>query len=218
MFEPIDGVRFVALERWPGEPTQERRRSQFKSTYSKTVQLLMRELDLLDAEHVLIQLDADPSQFRLNGMPRADARARGPGIILTFESMRGPLSYPCDTFDRWQDNLRAIALSLQALRAVDRYGVTKRGEQYTGSRRLTYRGDSQFENPEQAAEYLSGLRFVQFHATELLADSEAVETAWKRSKVKYHPDVAETGLDTVGWSTLTAAFEIIRGYHERTAA
>jgi hypothetical protein len=32
----------------------------------------------------------------------------------------------------WQANVRAIALALEALRAVDRYGVTKRGEQYQG--------------------------------------------------------------------------------------
>lgn len=43
---------------------------------------------------------------------------------------RGHLSYPCDTFTTLQDNLRVIALALEALRMVDRYGVTRRGEQY----------------------------------------------------------------------------------------
>ena len=31
-------------------------------------------------------------------------------------------------------NLRSIALGLKALRAVDRYGVSRRGEQYAGFR------------------------------------------------------------------------------------
>src|SRR5579863_10251967 len=54
----------------------------------------------------------------------AGAKLRTQGIILTFNSKHGPLSYPCDKYSNWQANLRAIALSLEALRAVDRYGVT----------------------------------------------------------------------------------------------
>ena len=57
-------------------------------------------------------------------------------MILTFETMRAgkrvTLSFPCDTFTDWQDNLRAIAKSLEALRMVDRYGVTSNSEQYRG--------------------------------------------------------------------------------------
>src|SRR5690606_24676973 len=60
------------------------------------------------------------------------AKAAHPGVILSFDSKVGHLSYPCDTFTSWQDNLRAVALALEALRKLDRYGVTKRGEQYRG--------------------------------------------------------------------------------------
>jgi hypothetical protein len=66
------------------------------------------------------------------GFPRAGRVAAHPGIVLSFDSKHGALSYPCDTFDRWEDNLRAIALALEALRKVDRYGVTAHGEQYRG--------------------------------------------------------------------------------------
>jgi hypothetical protein len=57
-------------------------------------------------------------------------------VILSFDSKHGPLSYPCDRYTQWQDNVRAIALSLEALRSVDRYGVTRRAEQYCGWQRL----------------------------------------------------------------------------------
>jgi hypothetical protein len=53
-------------------------------------------------------------------------------VILSFTAKVGALSYPCDTFTTWQDNVRAIALALEALRKVDRYGVTTHGEQYRG--------------------------------------------------------------------------------------
>lgn len=42
------------------------------------------------------------------------------------------LVYATDTCVLWQHNVRSIALGLEALRAVDRYGITKRGEQYAG--------------------------------------------------------------------------------------
>lgn len=71
-------------------------------------------------------------EIRLDGRPRANARPRTPAVRISFESRHGSLTYATDRFDDWRDNLRAIALSLEALRAVDRYGVNKGGEQYLG--------------------------------------------------------------------------------------
>lgn len=42
-----------------------------------------------------------------------------------------------DEHEWWQHNVRAIALGLEALRAVDRYGITQTGQQYKGWRQLT---------------------------------------------------------------------------------
>src|SRR5690606_5164123 len=81
--------------------------------------------------------------IRLDGLPRANARPGHQGVVLAFDSKYGPLKYATDTFDRWQDNLRAIALGLESLRRVDRYGITKRGEQYTGWRQLPAGGESE---------------------------------------------------------------------------
>jgi hypothetical protein len=65
---------------------------------------------------------------------------RHPGIELSFDvdqrivpsAPNGRLVYATDCCDYWQHNVRSIALGLQALRAVDRYGITRRGEQYAG--------------------------------------------------------------------------------------
>lgn len=126
------GFVVAPMREWPGTMTARRRRSQFASTHSATLALLTRELRELGAKHPTLLIALRPEDFRLDGLPRAGRVAAHPGIVLSFESKHGPLSYPCDTFDRWQDNLRAIALALEALRKVDRYGVTKRGEQYRG--------------------------------------------------------------------------------------
>ena len=125
-------VQFEPITVWPGKPTANQRRSQFKAQLGETYRLLERELCHLGCRRLVIQCNCDRSQIRQDGLLRSDARLNSPGIILSFDSKHGPLCYPCDTFKNWDCNLRAIALGLQALRAVDRYGVTKRAEQYRG--------------------------------------------------------------------------------------
>jgi hypothetical protein len=123
---------------WRGErtPPRERRRAPFRATYTQTLRLLDRELRQLGAERVVIQLDVTERDIRLDGLPRSNARPWTPKVILSFQSRFGPLRYQTDTFTAWTDNLRAIALGLEALRKVDRYGITRRGEQYAGWRAL----------------------------------------------------------------------------------
>jgi hypothetical protein len=123
---------FRPLQQWPGPMTRSRNRSRFKASYNSTIRQLERELLHLRARQAVIQVALSERDIRQDGLPRSGSRPSHPGVILSFNSRHGPLSYPCDTFQDWEDNLRAIVLSLEHLRAVDRYGVTKRGEQYTG--------------------------------------------------------------------------------------
>jgi len=122
--------------RWtePSTPADQRRsRWAFKAGWQSTLTLLGRELDYLDATDFVIEADFTEADLRLDGMPRANARQPvHPGVRVAFGSKFGPLIYSTDSCEFWQHNVRSIALGLEALRAVDRYGVTKRGEQYTG--------------------------------------------------------------------------------------
>ncbi|RFA12138.1 hypothetical protein B7R22_17050 [Subtercola boreus] len=144
-----DNMAVGPIREWPGQLTDSvnRRPSPFTRNvreegeswtqkravpFSDTLALLDRELEFLGAADTELLLAIPPQKFRLDGKPYADAKAEHPGVILSFRTKLGALSYPCDTFTTWQDNLRAIALALEALRKVDRYGVTKHGEQYRG--------------------------------------------------------------------------------------
>lgn len=124
------------IESWPGERSRTRRVAPFRSSWASTIELLTRELNALKATTPVLQVAIAESDFRLDGYPRAQAYASHPGVILAFDTAHGPLSFPCDRFDDWQDNVRAIALAMEALRKVDRYGITRRGEQYTGWRAI----------------------------------------------------------------------------------
>jgi hypothetical protein len=127
-------ARFVPADSWPGPKTDHSRRkpSPFKSTYNKTLDLLETELRAIQATEILIQCYFTRASIRNDGWPKSSSNPTEPGVIVSFERDGKNVSMPCDKFRDWTDNLRAIALSLEALRKVDRYGVTKQGEQYRG--------------------------------------------------------------------------------------
>ncbi len=131
-------ARFVAVDHWPGTKTASaaRKHSTFRASYAKTLDVLERELHHLRAKDILIQAYFERRDIRNDGWPRSSARPSEPGVIVTFSVKTGTMSFPCDRFDGWEDNLRAIALSLEALRQVDRYGVTRNNEQYRGFAQL----------------------------------------------------------------------------------
>jgi hypothetical protein len=129
-----DLVTFRPLERPVGRgPT---RYSPFRAPWSNTVSLLAKELRAHGARQTILEVDLREQDLRQDGLPRADRTARSPAIVLSFEATHVPnrphLRYEVAEFTHWHDNVRAVALGLEALRAVDRYGMTRRGEQYRG--------------------------------------------------------------------------------------
>lgn len=123
-------------------PPVARRSSPFSASWSTTLELLGREIDLLGGADFVIEVDTEERHIRLDGQLRADAKVDQPAIVVAFETKQhGSMLYRCDRYyagayrprgDSWQHNVRAIALTLEALRAVDRYGATETGQQYTG--------------------------------------------------------------------------------------
>lgn len=134
-------VTFRPLPRWP-YPEQAHRPATYQSTYSATLQKLEYEISRLKGSELIIGVVTDPTQIRLDGRMRADAKVNAPGVEVSFEVPSGErLVFHTDVHsgyvNSWQDNLRAIALGLEALRAVSRYGITTGlGQQYAGFLRL----------------------------------------------------------------------------------
>lgn len=170
--------QFRPLTKFPVEKTAKRKRSQFSAEWRKTLLELEVELRALQARNVVFQVDVIEGDLRRDGMLRADAKVRSPAVVLSFDSKHGPLSYPCDQFSEWQDNVRAIALSLKALRAVDRYGVTRRAEQYTGWAALPDKSGMQSRD--------DALRVIWSIAERIAG--EPIDDAIRRAELLTHPD------------------------------
>jgi hypothetical protein len=160
------------------------KRSPFDSSWSSTLQLLGRELRHLRATNVIVEVDTLPGSIRLDGQLYANAKVHSPAIRLHFDSDRGHLSYETDAFTTWQDNVRAVALALEALRRVDRYQIGRGGEQYRGYLAL---------EAGTGATALGGMTREQAYAT--LVDRAGIDCGpgegarlYKLARANAHPD------------------------------
>lgn len=192
------------LGTWTREVTKNRAsRHRFSASWTDTMQLLTSEIEKLGARgSIAIRVDVQRGDIRLDGMLRANARVGFPGVVVSFESRYGPLSYATDAYDSWQANVRAIALSLEALRAVDRYGTSKSGEQYVGWRAIESSVSTPtFSSADEAVRWLRDV--VDVAGVEGLS----VKTLLRTAARFLHPDV--NGGDHALWDRYDAARQLL---------
>ena len=195
---------FRPLGDWQGPSTEVRQWPRFKAGYQDTLSQLDSEISKLDGEHVVIQVDLAERDIRLDGLPRSNAKhGSHPGVVVSFESRFGPLRYATDEFTEWRANLRAIALSLKALRDVDRYGVSKRGEQYTGWKQLEAGGSVTFPSADEAMRWMAEKAHEPFTGL----NSVDCRRIYRDLARRLHPDA---GGDSDDWDRLSAARLLIR--------
>jgi hypothetical protein len=181
----------------------------FRASWTATLNLLAYEAEHVGAELLVLQVDVTEADLRRDGMLRARARVDFPGVVVSFESHHGPLRYATDVYapryagdpPGWQANVRAIALALKALRAVDRYGVTRRGEQYVGWKALPAGQPGEFTSADAALEWMRRTAAeIGLHA-----DGD-VPQLYRRLARRLHPDVAG---ESEMWHRLDAARELL---------
>lgn len=187
---------FRPIGRWTDPETRERQSSGvFRATWDSTLELLAAETEHLDAGLVVVQVDVGEADLRRDGALKARARVSHPGIAVSFDSAHGPLRYATDVYEQrwagampaWQANVRAVALALQALRAVDRYGVTRRGEQYRGWTAIAAAtpGRGPFTTKAEAEEWMR-----KSAAEEGINGHGDWDGLYRRLAKRMHPDVA----------------------------
>lgn len=212
---------FRPIDKWPRAFTNGRRPAPFRAGYAKTLIDLERELRHLGVTQCVIQAACSEDDIRLDGRIRSSARLQHPGIIVAFTPKGGaPLQFPCDTYSDWTDNLRAVTLALAALRAVDRYGVTRHAEQYRGWKALPEGGGIQaaeWANVEAAA--IDLCRFAghtpPYSARPLIHDPDALTRVYRQASQRWHPDKQDG--DAVVMAKVNRARDFIE-QHSRPAA
>jgi len=196
------------LASWTDPVTATRRGSHlFRAGWEATLELLEREAYNLGCTGpIVLQVDVQQADIRVGGMLKSRAKVGFPGVVVSFTSRFGPLRYASDAYEQeypdslpsWQANVRAVALALEALRAVDRYGVTRRGEQYQGWTALPAshaQGSKLFTDAGEALAWMK--RCAGADATD---DPKAL---YKLLGRRMHPDMPEGSADL--WERLDAA-------------
>lgn len=197
---------------WPGARTMSRKRSSFKIVESNVLRHLEWEIRHLWGKQVVFRLAVREQDIRQDGMLRANARPTDPGVILEFtaDKLKGKprLLYRCDTFSNWWHNLSAIARALEALRMVDRYGVTPTGEQYAGFKALPA-STAPTMTTELAARVVAN--FTGFTDHELLSDVTRAKEAIRIARAASHPD--RNSGDRSAWDNVEAAKTVLSTHH-----
>lgn len=199
------------LEPWLGERTRDPQRSRFASHWNTTLDDISSEIEKLGASTWVLQIDIREGDLRINGEMRVNASPASPAIRVTFTGVKaGPLTFACDTYDKWQDNVRAVAMTLRALRAVDRYGAARSSEQYRGWQAISSRPATMTR--EQAAEFIAEWSGVPgLTGPRLLSSSigavAAVTSAHRQAAKRTHPDIVHDDGDTM--ARLNAARDLL---------
>lgn len=165
-------LSYRPLQTWGREPSKGRRANPYRSDWAGTLRMLDTELGHLKASAVVLQLDVTEADIRLDGVLRANVQPAFPGVRLIADTPQGTLAWQTDSCARWRHNVHSIALGLESLRAVDRYGITHSGEQYKGWLQIESGG------PLATLAAIAGVPVV-----------EGAEAAiWRKARAAAHPD------------------------------
>jgi hypothetical protein len=84
------------------------------------------EVDRIGAAYPLLSTNVE---LRLDGRPRGgQSSPTDPGVCLYFSLKGQPIALACDTYDKVEQNIAALAAHLESLRAIERHGVATAAE------------------------------------------------------------------------------------------
>lgn len=192
-----------------------KRTTQFSSTWVQTERLLLDEVAHLKGRNLVIGMDITEADLKLNGELRARARPSSDAVEVAFESAHGPMLYRCDRMlapygfqgPAWQHNVRAIAKTLEALRAVERYGAVDTGQQYAGFKALPAGRAMPASHMTRDRAIAILASYVDVPPQHLNLTPESLRHAWRRARRQAHPD-AQSG-DQTKWDQVEQAAQVL---------
>ncbi len=174
-----------------------RHTTKFKASFAQSRDELLRELKLLGALDIVISTNVPT---RRDGLPLADAREPAdPGVAVYFDRIvkqkRHPFTLACDSYDKVKFNLRAVGLTVEALRSIARHGATEMLEQaFTGFAALPPAG--------------SGEAWWEVLGVQREAHPDVIRARFRSLSQVHHPD---KGGSQEAMSKLTQAYHAALG-------
>lgn len=155
----------------PGRPrTKWRESARFKTQLGTAIQNLRLEVERLGGHDLVISSNIP---LRRDGFPSARSGAMSDlGVAAYFTLKKKPMCFACDRWNEVEDNMQAIAKTIEALRGIERWGSGQMVEQ-------AFTGFIALPAPEQPWQVLG----IDSHASR-----EEIEAAHRRLAMEHHPD------------------------------
>lgn len=160
--------------------------------HTRMMRTIRYELGRLSATDVVMEAGFRPDQIRQDGYPYSSQSPVHPTVRLSFKAGKKSLAFTCGGHKDWVVNVYAIAKTLEALRAVERYGCTTGGQQYAGWSQLPPGASSiaaaEWASVEDAMRWLWRVGFGTVPSPLPMEFDAAYRAAAKKS----HPDAGGT--------------------------
>lgn len=155
-----------------------RRRAHFKTrAFTAAVEGIYHELRLLGAKEIIVSTNIP---IRNDGLPYANPpRIEDPGVAVYFKLKGQPRSMACDKWDLVDHNAHALALTIDAMRGLDRWGASQMLDR-------VFQGFAALPAPEPEASWWEVLE------VDRSSPIEKVEGQFRRMLKTAHPDVGGT--------------------------
>jgi hypothetical protein len=184
---------------WPSSypRTAHTKRAPYRASFATARDDLLKELRLLGAEQVVLSSNVP---LRQDGIPYAGmAQPRDKGVAVYFRKNGSSVSLVCDRWERVEDNIRAIGLTVFAIRGLERWGCSQMLER-------VFQGFAALPAPE------SDQLWHQIIGVDPHASIDEIESAYRQKMRHQHPDV---GGSVVVAQKLNAAIQEARRLRAR---
>lgn len=168
---------------WKRTPAHRREPSRYQVKLARARDELLRELRLLGARDVIISTNIE---LRRDGLPYANkSQPEHPGVAVYWMQKRQQRVIACDVWRKVEENLRAVGLTVAALRMIERAGASEILDRaFTGFNALPPAQKDEPEDPFWFCDVLE-LNNVRLDTEDIAED---IERAYKRLAAVRHPD------------------------------
>lgn len=156
---------------WPRTKTAQQ--SKFKTTLYKAQDRLTDEVARMGGTGLVVSSNGP---LRRDGKIYADADPQDAGVAVYFQRKGKSMVFACDRYGWIADNLHALALTIEALRGIERWGASEMME----------RAFSGFKQLAAENEGMSWWKTLQVGADATTAE---IDAAYKKLAKFAHPDM-----------------------------
>lgn len=159
--------------------TERRKKAPFKCTVAKGRNDVFKQLKLMGIGNwnVIISSNA-PLSIRTSEVVDPGRKLADPGVAVYFRKDDRPYVFACDKWDSLGDNLRALAMTIEAIRGLERWGVSDMLER-------TFQGFAALPPPPKASEKRKWWEVLQCDRED---SPEFIQSQYKKLAKAAHPD------------------------------